>query len=62
MNFKRRLLDFRKWETRVPVVTQQIKNPASIHQDVGLIPSLAQWVKDPELLRAAVYVADEPWI
>ena len=33
----------------VPIVAQQIKNPASIHEAVGSIPGLVQWVKDPEL-------------
>ena len=26
-------------------MAQQVKNPASIHEDVGLIPGLAQWMK-----------------
>ena len=29
----------------VPVVTQWIKNPTRISEDVDLIPGLAQWVK-----------------
>ena len=29
------------------IVAQQVKNPASIHEDAGLIPGLAQWGKDP---------------
>ena len=30
----------------VPAVAQEVINPASIHEDSGLIPGLAQWVKD----------------
>ena len=30
----------------VPVVAQQVKNLTSIHDDVGLVPGFALWVKD----------------
>ena len=30
-------------------MAQHIKNPTSIHEGVGLIPGLAQWVKDAVL-------------
>ena len=31
-------------------MVQQVKNPTSIHEDVGSIPDLANWVKDWVLL------------
>ena len=35
-------------------MAQQLANLASMHEDVGLIPGLTQWAKDPVLLWAVV--------
>ena len=35
-----------------PIVGQRVKNLMSIHEDAGLIPGLAQWVKDQVLPQA----------
>ena len=49
---------FKKLWKGVSIVAQQVTNPASIHEDAGLIPGLAQWVKDLALLWAVVQVAE----
>ena len=33
-------------------MAQQVNNPASIHENVGLIPGPAQWLKDPVFPQA----------
>ena len=43
-----------KTSAGVPIVTQLLKNPTSIHEDEGSIPGLSQRVKDPTQSQATV--------
>ena len=41
----------RKKKSGVSIVARWVKNLTNIHEDVGLIPGLAQWGEDPALAR-----------
>ena len=43
-NYLRKMVDM-----RVPIVAQWLMNPTRNHEVAGLVPGLAQWVKDPAL-------------
>ena len=44
--------NYQKCATRSSHCGAAEPNPASIHEDSGLIPALTQWLRDPELLWA----------
>ena len=52
------LSEIRKRKIRSSHRCSALMNPTSIYEDAGLIPALAQWIKDPMLLWAVVQVVD----
>ena len=48
-NFKSWFISIRGLNKEFPLWLRGLRIQHSVHEDVGLIPDLAQWVKDPAL-------------
>ena len=51
-----------KTNLRSSVAAQWVKNPTSVHEDVGWIPGLIQQIKDLALLQTRDQVTVVAWI
>ena len=49
-------IDFKMKAIAVPIMAQWLTNPTRNHEVTGSTPGLTQWVKDPALLWAVLYV------
>ena len=57
---EKKCLSIQQW-SGISTVAQQVKNPTSIHEDVGPIPGLPQWVKDL-VLPGTVWYRSQVWL
>ena len=55
-------MQLNKWNVGVPVVAQQLTNPTSVHEDAGLIPGLAQSVRDLALAVSCGVCRSQVWV
>ena len=50
--------DCNNWSLEFLLCLSGLRTWESVHEDMGLIPGLSYWVKDPVLLQAEEYIAD----